>query len=109
MSSKVLTGLAASPGTHVGQALVAERPSAALGRRVGVLVIKTSSMDWLEVIAGAGAVVTEVGGRTSHAASICRELGKPCVTAVVDVTSIIHSGAWVAVDGGAGTVTILPA
>ena len=109
MRTKILTGLAASPGTHVGQAFVAKRPDAVAGRPVGVLVIKTSSMDWLEAIAGAGAVVTEVGGRTSHAASICRELGKPCVTAVADVTSIIRSGAWIAVDGGAGTVTILPA
>jgi phosphoenolpyruvate synthase/pyruvate phosphate dikinase len=109
MMTSVLKGLAASPGTHVGRAVVADRPNAVVVQVGGVLVIKTSSMDWLEAIASAGAVVTEIGGRTSHAATICRELGKPCVTAVADVTSLISSGTWIAVDGGTGTVTILPA
>jgi phosphohistidine swiveling domain-containing protein len=108
METSVLTGLAASPGTHVGQAIVAKLPSGALEGPGGVLVLAASSLDWLEAITRAGAVVTEVGGKTSHAATICRELGKPCVTGVANATSLIRTGVWVAVDGGAGTVSILP-
>lgn len=102
-----LVGIAASPGTYIGQALVAERPDAVPGHAAEVLVVKTASVDWLIAIIGARAVVTEVGGKTSHAATICRELGKPCVTAVPDATSIIRSGVLLAVDGEAGTVTLL--
>src|ERR1022692_3698889 len=107
MAASALTGLAASPGTYVGRALVAERPDALLGRTTEVLVVRSASMEWLEAISRAGAVVTEIGGKTSHAATICRALGKPCVTAVASVTFLIRSGALVAVDGGAGTVTVL--
>ncbi len=108
MRKNVLKGLSASPGTYVGQAVVAERPSTAI-RKGGVLVIRHSSLDWLEAMTLAGAVVTETGGRTSHAATICRELRKPCVTAVANITTVLRDGQWLSVDGEEGTVTILPA
>jgi phosphohistidine swiveling domain-containing protein len=107
MQGNVLKGLSASPGVLVGQAAVAEQPGTAI-RVGGVLVIKHSSLEWFEAITQVGAVVTEFGGRTSHAATICRELGKPCVTAVANVTALVNDGQWLSVDGEAGTVTILP-
>jgi phosphohistidine swiveling domain-containing protein len=63
-------------------------------------------MDWLEGFIAAGAVVAELGGRTSHAATICRELGKPCVTGVDDATTLIANGATVQIDGTAGRVLV---
>jgi pyruvate,water dikinase len=107
METNVLKGLPASPGVHVGQAVVAERPGTPV-RIGGVLVIKHASLDWFEAMTQAGSVVTETGGRTSHAATICRELRKPCVTAVANITAVLSDGQWLAVDGEAGTVTILP-
>jgi phosphohistidine swiveling domain-containing protein len=99
----------ASPGTFIGQAVLARRasPDAILEPPNGVLVLESAGVEWLEAITQAGAVVTEVGGRTSHAATICRELGKPCVTAVANLTALVSPGTLLAVDGGAGTVTIL--
>lgn len=44
-----------------------------------VLAVHTTSPEWLPLIGLASAVVTAVGGRTSHAAIVCRELGIPAV------------------------------
>lgn len=107
MAYPTLKGLAASPGTYVGRARIIQNIETADSERVEVLVVKTAGVEWLEAILRAGAVVTEVGGRTSHAASICRELGKPCVTAVAGVTTALTDGMTVYVDGGIGEVVIL--
>ena len=42
----------------------------------------------------------------SHAATVAREFGIPCVVLVEDATRIIHDGDTVTVDGATGTVTI---
>ena len=107
MATLVLKGLAASPGTYVGRTFVSKELAEIPPESMEVLVVKTASVEWLEAILRFKAVVTEVGGRTSHAATICRELGKPCVTAVPDVMSKLKSGTLVSVNGSAGEVTIL--
>jgi phosphoenolpyruvate-protein phosphotransferase len=54
------------------------------------------------------ALVTEVGGETSHVAILARALGIPAVTAVEDVTRVITPGEWLIVDGDLGEVTLSP-
>jgi pyruvate,water dikinase len=49
-------------------------------------------------------VVAELGGSTSHLASLARERGIPMVLGVRDATRKIPDGARVAVDGIAGIV-----
>ena len=49
-------------------------------------------------------VVAELGGSTSHLASLARERGVPMVLGVLDATRRIPDGATVAVDGVAGVV-----
>mgnify|MGYP001941333877 FL=1 len=51
------------------------------------------------------ALVTELGGPTSHTAIIARQLDIPCVVAVGSVLTDIESGTLVFVDGAVGTVT----
>jgi pyruvate,water dikinase len=48
--------------------------------------------------------VSELGGSTSHLASLARERGIPMVLGVPDATQTIPDGAQVAVDGVAGIV-----
>ena len=43
----------------------------------------------------------------SHAATVAREFGIPCVVLVADATRIIRDGDTIEVDGGAGTVRIV--
>lgn len=51
------------------------------------------------------ALVTQLGGPTSHTAIIARQLGIPCIVAASKITSI-PEGSPVLVDGTAGTVTL---
>ena len=51
------------------------------------------------------ALVTELGGPTSHTAIIARQLDIPCIVAVGASLSDIESGTLVFVDGAVGTVT----
>lgn len=102
-----LLGLAASPGNYVGRAFVTVDLPDTSDEVIEVLVIKTAGIEWLETILRAKAVVTEVGGKTSHAATICRELGKPCVTAIHGATSKLKTGSLIAINGTEGSITIL--
>jgi len=56
------------------------------------------------VLAHVAGVVAELGGSTSHLASLARERGVPMVLGVHDATRRIPDGATVAVDGVAGVV-----
>lgn len=52
----------------------------------------------------ASAIVTDLGGLTSHAAIVARELGVPCVTATKTATQTLTNGMKVRVDGTKGEV-----
>ncbi|NMH98613.1 pyruvate, phosphate dikinase [Pseudonocardia acidicola] len=102
----VATGEAASPGAGAGLALsdadeVVER--AARGESV-VFLARTTSPEDVHAMIAAAAVCTETGGSTSHAAVVCRGLGRPavvgCGPGVVDGLS----GREVTVDGALGSV-----
>lgn len=54
------------------------------------------------------AIVTSTGGRTSHAAIICRALEIPAVLSVADCTSKISTGDMCIVDGTKGQVIVDP-
>ena len=56
------------------------------------------------VLAHVAGVVAELGGSTSHLASLARERGVPMVLGVPEATQRIPDGATVAVDGVAGVV-----
>ena len=53
--------------------------------------------------------MTELGGPLSHAAIILREYAVPAVVNVSNATRALHEGAWIRVDGDAGTVEVLGA
>lgn len=58
-----------------------------------VLVAERTDPDWEPVMRRAAAVVTDHGGRTCHAAIVCRELGKPAVVGTGDGTAALPDGA----------------
>jgi pyruvate,water dikinase len=57
-----------------------------------VLVADTTMPDWGTVMKIAGAVVTNRGGRTCHAAIVARELGIPAVVGCDDATTRLRTG-----------------
>ena len=71
-----------------------------------VLVTDMTDPDWEPIMKIAGAIVTNRGGRTCHAAIISRELGIPCVIGTGEGTTKISKGAQVTVDCSEGVGTI---
>ncbi|WP_433205398.1 pyruvate, phosphate dikinase [Nocardia sp. CA-107356] len=76
---------------------------AAAGEHV-ILARPTTSPDDLHGMIAAQAIVTELGGATSHAALVSRELGRPCVVGCGPGVVAALAGRVVTVDGGAGTI-----
>ena len=69
-----------------------------------VLVADTTTPDWEPVMKTAGAVVTNRGGRTCHAAIVARELGIPAVVGADNATTALKSGERVTVSCAEGDV-----
>ena len=57
-----------------------------------ILVTQTTDPDWVPIMKRAAAIVTDHGGRTSHAAIVSRELGLPAVVGTGNATEILHHG-----------------
>tara|TARA_Y100001933_G_scaffold136968_2_gene136073 strand:+ start:19408 stop:21912 length:2505 start_codon:yes stop_codon:yes gene_type:complete len=55
-----------------------------------VLVTGKTDPDWVPVMKRAAALVTDHGGRTSHAAIVSRELGLPAVVGTGNATHVLH-------------------
>ncbi len=107
-SSAPLHGIAVSHGRATGIARVARTVEEAAAIRPGeILVSVFTDPGWTTLLDRAAAVVTETGGLLSHAAVICREYGIPAVLGVNDATRRIRNGGRIAVDGTAGTVSVL--
>jgi pyruvate, orthophosphate dikinase len=114
----IATGLNVSPGAAVGVAAfdpdMAQR-LASDGRKVILIRPETKPDDVHGMLASEG-ILTTRGGRTSHAALVARQFGKPAVVGVsaleVDLVGhratvgdlVIGEGDWVSLDGSTGEV-----
>jgi pyruvate,water dikinase len=67
-----------------------------------ILVTGATDPDWVPVMKRASALITDHGGRTSHAAIVSRELGLPAVIGTGEATSILRSGRQVTVSCAEG-------
>ncbi|SEH15454.1 phosphoenolpyruvate synthase [Natronorubrum sediminis] len=63
-----------------------------------VLVTEMTDPDWVPVMKRASAIVTDRGGKTSHAAIVSRELGVPAIVRTGDATETLSNGDPVTVD-----------
>ncbi|WP_395022335.1 phosphoenolpyruvate synthase [Dongia sp.] len=67
-----------------------------------ILVTATTDPDWVPVMKRAAAIVTDHGGRTSHAAIVSRELGLPAVVGTRNATATLRNGETVTVSCAEG-------
>ena len=72
-----------------------------------ILVSVKTDPTLLSAMQRAGAIIAEMGGITSHAAIVARELQKPCIIGVKSATMILKDGDRVEVDANKGKVTII--
>lgn len=104
----ILQGTAVSPGEVMGLACVLRSPQdEAKMRTGGILVAPTTDPGWSPVFARAAGVVVEMGGVMSHAGTVAREYGLPCVSNVDGATWRVRDGDLLQVDGTTGRIEIL--
>jgi len=92
-------------GTSVGSQIATGKVNIILdAKRIGlfkpgeVLVTDMTDPDWEPIMKIASAIVTDKGGRTSHAAIVSRELGIPCIVGTENATKKTKTGQTVTVD-----------
>jgi pyruvate,water dikinase len=100
---KVLNGLAVGDAVVAGRVCLIDDPADIAGFVDGaILVTRTTDPDWVPVMKRAAAIVTDHGGRTSHAAIVSRELGLPAIVGAGDATQLLHNGQEVTVSCAEG-------
>lgn len=101
----LLSGSPASPGIGIGPVRIIHSPNEIDKVKKGdVLVAPQTNPDYVPAMKRAIAIVTEKGGRTSHAAIVSRELGIPAVVGVEGATKVLKNDMTVSVDGKAGEI-----
>jgi pyruvate,water dikinase len=107
-TSNVLSGFPASAGSYTGRARVMVSAMELFDLEEGeILVTEATSPNWTPAFAIIGACVCDGGGSLTHAATVSREYGIPCVVGTSVATSRISTGDLIEVDGTKGTVTIM--
>ncbi len=103
----VLKGDPASPGIGSGKVKLIKKASNIDRVKKGdVLVTEMTAPDFVPAMKRASAIVTNLGGLTSHAAIVSRELGIPCVVGTGKATKLLKNGDDVVVDGKTGEIWI---
>ena len=104
----LLSGLSVGSAVAAGRVCILES-ARDIDRFVdgSILVTSTTDPDWVPIMKRASAIVTDHGGRTSHAAIVSRELGLPAIVGTGTATHILHDEQEVTVScagGGEGVI-----
>ncbi len=102
-----LSGIGVVPGLVRGRAHRLEEPEPLAEGEI--LVVRTTTPAFFPLMRKATAIVTDLGGLTSHAAIYARELGMPCVIGTDHATEVFSTGDLLEVDGKSGKVRRLRA
>jgi pyruvate, water dikinase len=96
-------GNAVGSGIKTGIARVLDNPSESHKLQAGeILVTNLTNPDWDPILKKAAAIITNKGGRTSHAAIVARELGAIAIVGADGATDIIQDGQLISVDNSQG-------
>lgn len=107
-SQKEIKGMVASPGKAKGIVrIVLSYDDINKVKKGDILVAYMTSPRFISAIARCGAIVTNDGGLTCHAAIIARELKKPCVIGTKGATKFLKDGDIVEVDANNGIVRVI--
>ncbi len=89
--TRIVQGLAVGDAISTGPVCIIRHPDQIGQFRDGaVLVAESTDPDWVPIMKRASAIVTDHGGRTSHAAIVSRELGLPAIVGAGDATQVLH-------------------
>ncbi len=109
--SNSIVGLTANKGRYRGPAKIIRtvfsdniQKEISKVKKGDVLVANTTGPEIMTACMKAGAIVTDEGGLTSHAAIVSRELGIPCIVGTKIATKVLNDGEIVEVDANKGVV-----
>jgi pyruvate,water dikinase len=101
----IVEGNAIGSKVAAGVAKILDSPKDANKLGEGEIVVTDiTSPDWDPVLKKSGGIITNKGGRTSHAAIVARELGVPAVVGCADATDKIKDGQEITVSCAEGKV-----
>ena len=105
-SGKILIkGETASRGVYAGKVRIIKDISELSKIEKGeVMVTKMTTPDMVPAMQKAGAIVTDEGGMTCHAAIVSREMGTPCIVGTEHATEILKDGQEITVHATRGIV-----
>ncbi|QQR78091.1 MAG: hypothetical protein IPJ68_03325 [Candidatus Moraniibacteriota bacterium] len=104
----ILKGMAANSGIAEGRArLFSSGDDSADFSEGDILVTTLTDPTMVQAMVKAAAIVTDIGGITSHPAILSREMGIPCVVNTKEATKTIKDGSRILVDGTKGEIYAL--
>lgn len=104
-NKETLQGRSACAGKVSGQVHIVTNASQIGKFKAGeILVAPFTTVAYVPIMRKAKAVLTEIGGLTSHAAIVSRELKKPCIVGIPHLLTVLNDGDKVEVDAINGIV-----
>lgn len=104
----LIKGNTANGGFYKGKvAIVKSATEVDKVKKGNILVAVMTRPDYIFGIKKAGAIITDEGGITSHAAIVSRELNIPCIIGTKIATRVLNDGDLVEVDANKGVVKVL--
>jgi len=90
---RLLSGLSIGDAIAAGKALVIKSAREIDRFEEGaILVTEMTDPDWVPIMKKAKGIITDLGGRTSHAAIVSRELSIPAVIGTGEATEVLKDG-----------------
>lgn len=88
---RLVSGLSIGDAVVAGRVCLIESPRE-IDRFIdgAILVTQSTDPDWVPIMKRAAAIITDHGGRTSHAAIVSRELGLPAIVGTGEATHVLH-------------------
>lgn len=107
-SKVILQGISVGQKIGAGKVHIIDSPTQMkLFKKGEVLVTRITDPDWEPIMRIASAIITEQGGKTSHAAIVSRELGVPCIVGAKHARKVLKNGQHITVscaDGDNGMI-----
>lgn len=107
-SATELQGLAVSPGMVRGKVrVIFSAKQVEEIKRGEILVTTMTSPEFIVAMRKAAGIITDVGGLTSHAAIVSRELKIPCIVGTKIATKVLKTGDKVEIDANKGIIKLV--
>lgn len=100
-------GLCAYPGKLEGRVSIVRKVEDIASFNEGdVLVSTMTTVDFVDAMKKASAIITDDGGIICHAAILCREMKKPCIVGTKTATGMFNNGDAILIDAGEGIAVL---